>query len=114
MSSLGHVPTFVTPLRHVGKAAITRHSAPNVGNAAMGGPTLGRGGASAMCQEATFVGACDVQNQATGWLRKGCSSLGGVTKVRFPRIWMSSGERRFMCYIALLPNDNLQRNEWKP
>jgi len=31
-SALGHVPTFGTPLRHVWKAAITRHSAPNVGN----------------------------------------------------------------------------------
>ncbi len=37
--TLGHVPTFATPLRHVWKAAITRHSAPNVGNAAMIGPS---------------------------------------------------------------------------
>ncbi len=32
-AALGHVPTFATPQRHVWKAAITRHSAPNVGNA---------------------------------------------------------------------------------
>ena len=38
-SELGHVPTFTTPLRHVWKAAITRHSAPNVGKAAMIGPS---------------------------------------------------------------------------
>ena len=30
------------------------------------------------------VGALDVQNQTIGWLRKGCSSLGGETVVRFP------------------------------
>jgi len=53
-SELGHVPTFATPLRHVWKAAKTRHSAPNVGNAAMIGPSLGRGGASALCQQRTF------------------------------------------------------------
>ncbi len=37
--TLGHVPTFATPLRHVWKAAITRHSAPNVDKAAMIGPS---------------------------------------------------------------------------
>jgi hypothetical protein len=26
----------------------------------------------------------------------------------------TSGECRFKYYIALLPNDNLQRNAWKP
>ena len=36
----------------------------------------------------------DPQNQAIGWLRKGCSSLCRGTMVRFPRIWMSSGEYR--------------------
>ncbi len=35
------------------------------------------------------------QNQAIGWLRKGYSSLGGGTVVRFSRIWVSSGECRF-------------------
>ena len=34
----------------------------------------------------------DLQNQAVGWLPKGCRSLGRGTVVRFPRIWMSSGE----------------------
>ncbi len=32
------------------------------------------------------------ENRAVGWLRKGCSSLGCGAVVRFPRIWMSSGE----------------------
>jgi hypothetical protein len=36
----------------------------------------------------------DLQNQAIRWLRKECSSLGGGRAVRFPRIWMSSGECR--------------------
>jgi hypothetical protein len=38
---------------------------------------------SEISQERSFVGAL-VQNQAIGWLRKGCSSLGGGTAVRFP------------------------------
>ena len=37
----------------------------------------------------------NLQNQAIGWLPKGCRSLGGGTVVRFPRIWSSSGECRF-------------------
>ncbi len=41
-----------------------------------------------------FQARADVQNQAIGWLRKGCRSLGGGTVVRFPRIWMVSGECR--------------------
>ena len=41
-----------------------------------------------------FRTRADLQNQAIGWLRKGYSSLGGGTVVRFPRIWMSSGECR--------------------
>ncbi len=32
----------------------------------------------------TFVGALEVQNQAIGWRRKGCSFLGGGTAIRFP------------------------------
>ncbi len=36
----------------------------------------------------------DLQNQAIGWRRKGCRSFGGRTVVRFPRLWMSSGECR--------------------
>ncbi len=36
----------------------------------------------------------DLQNQAVGWLPKGCRSLGRGTVVRFPRIWMSSVECR--------------------
>ena len=36
-----------------------------------------------------------LQNQAIGWLRKGYSSLGGGTVVRFPRSWRSPGECRF-------------------
>ncbi len=42
-----------------------------------------------------FQKRADLQNPAVGWLRKGCRSLGGGTVVRFPRIWMSSGECRF-------------------
>ena len=30
-----------------------------------------------------FRPRADLQNQATGWLRKGCSSLGGGTVIRF-------------------------------
>ena len=36
----------------------------------------------------------NLQNQAIGRLRKGCRSLGDGTVVRFPWIWMSSGESR--------------------
>ena len=39
-------------------------------------------------------GPADLQNQTIGWLRKGCSSLVGGTLIRFPRIWMASGECR--------------------
>ena len=42
-----------------------------------------------------FRTRADLQNQAIGWLRKGYSSLGGGTVVRFPRVWMASGECRF-------------------
>ncbi len=41
-----------------------------------------------------FQARADLQIQAIGWLPKGCGSLGGGTVVRFPRIWMSSGECR--------------------
>ncbi len=40
----------------------------------------------------------NLQNQAIGWLRKGYRSLDGGTVVRFPRIWMSSGECRLRWY----------------
>ncbi len=44
----------------------------------------------------------DLQNQAIGWLRKGCSSLGGGMVVRFPRMWVSSGECRLnRCYVRI-------------
>ena len=50
-------------------------------------------------EEARIIARCcvsaDLQNQAIGWLRKGCRSLGGGAVVRFPRIWMPSGESRF-------------------
>ena len=39
MSELGHEPTFTTPLRSVWNAPLNRHSAPSVGNAAVGRPT---------------------------------------------------------------------------
>ncbi len=38
---------------------------------------------SAYSQKRTFVGALEAQNQAIGWLRKGCSSLGGGTSQRW-------------------------------
>jgi hypothetical protein len=34
------------------------------------------------------------KNHAIGGLQRGYSSLGGGTLVRFPRIWMASGECR--------------------
>ena len=46
-----------------------------------------------------FQTRADLQNQAIGWLRKGCRSLGGGTVVRFPRIRMSYGEYR----LRLIP-----------
>ncbi len=39
-----------------------------------------------------FQARADYQNQAIGWPRKGRSSHGGGTVVRFPRIWMPSGK----------------------
>ena len=55
------------------------------------------------------------QKQAIGWLRKGCCSLGGGPVVRFPRIWMSSGECRLReqeigsCRPMLKPNPQISR-----
>ncbi len=45
-------------------------------------------------EQMAFQPRADLQNQAIGWLRKGCSSLGSGKVVRFPQIWMSSGECR--------------------
>ena len=44
-----------------------------------------------------FQPRADLQNQAIGWLPKGCSSYGSGMVVRFSRIWVSvsSGESRF-------------------
>jgi len=42
-----------------------------------------------------FQTRADLQNRAIGWLLKECSSLGGGTAVRSPRIWGLSGECRF-------------------
>ncbi len=41
-----------------------------------------------------FQTRADLQNRVIGWLRKGCSSLGGGTTVRFPRISGLSGKCR--------------------
>jgi len=41
-----------------------------------------------------FQARADYQNHAIGWLQRGYSSLGGGKVVRFPRIWMASGECR--------------------
>ena len=40
----------------------------------------------------------DLQNQAVGWLPKGCRSLGRGTVIRFPRIWVSSGKCRIKTF----------------
>ena len=48
-----------------------------------------------------FRTRADLQNQAIGWLRKGNSSLGGGTVVRFLRIWMSSGKCRVNCHCGM-------------
>ena len=49
---------------------------------------------SAHSQEATFFGALEVQNRPIEWLQRRCSFLGDEPVVRFPRVWMSSGECR--------------------
>ena len=41
-----------------------------------------------------FQTRADLQNQAMGWLRMECDSLGGGTVVRFSQNWGSSGECR--------------------
>ena len=43
-----------------------------------------------------FHALADYQNHVIGWLQWEQSSLGDGAVVRFPRIWMSSGERRFI------------------
>ena len=43
-----------------------------------------------------FHALADYQNHVIGWLQWEQSSLGDGAVVRFPRIWMSSGECRFM------------------
>ncbi len=58
-----------------------------------------------------FQTRTDLQNQAIGWLRKGCRSLGGGTVVRFPRFWMSSGE----CWLMVPRQSNeLEFRVWRP
>ena len=42
-----------------------------------------------------FHALADYQNHVIGWLQWEQSSLGDGAVVRFPRIWMSSGECRF-------------------
>ncbi len=49
-----------------------------------------------------FQSRADYQNQAIEWLRKGCSSLGGATMVRFSRIWMSIWEMSVNAIVGLL------------
>ncbi len=48
-----------------------------------------------------FQARADTQNHAIGWLQRGYGSLGGGTVVRFPRIWMSSGECRIRLIFPL-------------
>ena len=45
-----------------------------------------------------FQTRADLQNHAIGWLQSGCSSLGGGTVIRFPRIWMASGKCRLISW----------------
>ncbi|MCH8184039.1 MAG: serine protease [Proteobacteria bacterium] len=60
-----------------------------------------------------FQARADYQDKVVGWLRKGCSSLGGGMVVQFPRILMSFRKCRFMhvvrkkltvaaCLVAIL------------
>ncbi len=53
-SNLGHELPFSTPVGHVLNAAESRPSGPSVGNLRINGPSLGRGGASALCHEPSF------------------------------------------------------------
>jgi len=64
----------------------------------------------------TFQPRADLQNQAIGWLLKGCSSYGSGMVVRFSRIWVSvsSGESRFRRAggdPTLVADDNLHPSE---
>ena len=52
-----------------------------------------------------FQTRTDLQNQAIGWLRMGCRSLGGGTVVRFPIIWGLSGKCRFKYYMRVETSD---------
>ncbi len=45
-----------------------------------------------------FHALADYQNHVIGWLQWEQSSLGDGAVVRFPRIWMSSGECRLTCF----------------
>ena len=45
-----------------------------------------------------FHALADYQNHVIGWLQWEQSSLGDGAVVRFPRIWMSSGECRFKVF----------------
>ena len=51
-----------------------------------------------------FHALADYQNHVIGWLQWEQSSLGDGAVVRFPRIWMSSGECRLSIWghVALL------------
>ncbi len=65
-----------------------------------------------------FHALADYQNHVIGWLQWEQSSLGDGAVVRFPRIWMSSGECRLKaytreqslnfrdCWIVIPPRDN--------
>ena len=52
----------------------------------------------------TVVGTPDVPNQAIGWQRTECSSIGGGTVLRFPRTWGLTGKcrskHRYVCFKA--------------
>ncbi len=68
-SAVGHVPSFATPLRHVWKAAITRHSAPNVWKAAItrhSAPNVG----NAPVKEVGIVSAARMQVSSRHQVKK--------------------------------------------
>ncbi len=55
-----------------------------------------------------FHALADYQNHVIGWLQWEQSSLGDGAVVRFPRIWMSSGECRLNVLHMAFGGDNWQ------
>ncbi len=93
MSAWGHVPTFATPLCHVWKAAITRHSAPKVGYAPVSGPRTAKGCTSALCHKPTLAAFLDGMDSdgACGYSPFSGRKLWSVAPPQsWPPIWSAS------------------------